>query len=48
LVIHFSIGSSDATTGTIIDFEDVDDLSGQVGLEGGTGIANQPFQIITQ
>jgi len=48
LVIHFKIGSSDGTTGTIIDFEDLNDLSGQVGLEGGTGIANQPFQIITQ
>ena len=48
LVIHFKIGSSDGTTGTIIDFEDVDDLSGQVGLESETGIANQPFQIITQ
>jgi len=48
LVIHFKIGSSDGTTGTVIDFEDVDDLSGQVGLESETGIANQPFQIITQ
>jgi len=48
LVIHFKIGSSDATIGTVVDFEDVDDLSGQVGLESETGIANQPFQIITQ
>jgi len=46
-VIHFKIGSSDATIGTVVDFEDVDDLSGQVGLESETGIANQPFQIIT-
>jgi len=48
LVIHFRITSDDGTTGTVIDFEDADDLSGQVGLEGGTGIANQPFQVITQ
>jgi len=48
LVIHFKITSDDATTGTIIDFEDLNDLSGQVGLEGGTGIANQPFVVKSQ
>jgi len=48
LVIHFKITSDDGTTGTIIDFEDLNDLSGQVGLEGGTGIANQSFVVKSQ
>lgn len=47
LVIRFTIDSDDATTGTIVNFEEVNDLSGDTGIEGEDGIGNQSFSIET-
>lgn len=45
LVISFTIDSDDATTGTIISVEEIDDLSSDEGLEGESGISAQSFAI---
>lgn len=47
IVIRFTIESDDATVGTVVSFDDLDDLSGGVGLEGGTGISTQTLSIKT-